>query len=80
MIALADITNDIYLCLHTSRLGYPAGLIGIVHAVGRDWGGNWYFHLRDLNSPVGRRNNAVSGWRLNHDLEDFERIETWKQV
>ena len=82
MIARSDITKNSYLRLTTTRFGYPAGLIGAVHAVGTDWSGNWYFQLRWLNQPAGTRNKAVSPWSLNlreDDLEHFEQI-TWEQV
>ena len=83
MVSRADITKDIYLRLTVSRFGYPAGLIGTVHTAGTDWSGNWYFQIRWLNRPTGKRNRPVSEWSLNlrdKDLEDFEWIESWEQV
>ncbi|NGZ96799.1 MAG: hypothetical protein CV089_11865 [Nitrospira sp. WS110] len=83
MLTRTDITKGIYLRLTASRFGYPAGLIGTVHATGTDWSGNWYFQLRWLNRPTGKRNRPVSEWSLNlrdKDLEDFEQIESWEQV
>ena len=83
MISRAGITKGIYLRLTISRFGYPAGLTGTVHTTGTDWSGNWYFQLRWMNRPTGKRNRPVSEWSLNlreKDLEDFERIETWEQV
>lgn len=83
MISRANITKGIYLRLTASRFGYPGGLIGTVHTTGTDWSGNWYFQLRWLNRPTGKRNRPVSEWSLNlrdKDLEDFERIESWEQV
>ena len=83
MLTRTDINKGIYLRLTVSHFGYPAGLIGTVHATGTDWSGNWYFQLRWLNRPTGKRNRPVSEWSLNlrdKDLEDFERIESWEQV
>ena len=83
LLTRVDITKDTYLRLRTARRGYPAGLIGTVHTIGTDGAGHWFFQLRYLNRPPGKRNKAVSPWSLNlhdHDLEHFERIDTWKQV
>lgn len=83
MLTRVDIAKGIYLRLTASRFGYPAGLIGTVHTTGTDWSSNWYFQLRWLNRPTGKRNRPVSEWSLNlrdKDLEDFERIESWEQV
>ncbi|MDH4085063.1 MAG: hypothetical protein OEU99_16105 [Nitrospira sp.] len=83
MLARADITKGIYLRLRTPRLGKPAGLIGIVYAVGTDQADEWYFQLRYLNSPPGTRTRAGSHWSLNlheTDLEHLDRIDTWDQV
>ena len=83
MLTRADITKGSYLRLTASRFGYPTGLIGTVHTTATDWSGNWYFQLRWLNRPPGKRNKPVSEWSLNlrnEDLEDFKRIESWEQV
>ncbi len=83
MLTRADITKDIYLRLRTPRLGKPAGLIGMVYALGTDQAGDWYFQLRYLNSPTGTRTKGSSRWSLNlheNDLEHFDRIDTWDQV
>ncbi|MFO0777778.1 MAG: hypothetical protein U0223_09280 [Nitrospira sp.] len=82
MLTRSDIIKDLYLRLTTARLGYSAGLIGTVYTIGTDWSGNWYFQLRWLNRPAGKRQRPVSERSLNlreSDLEDFERI-TWEQV
>jgi hypothetical protein len=83
MLTCADITQGTYLRLTTARRGDPAGLIGIVHTIGTDWAGHWFFQLRYLNRPPGQRNKTVSPWSLNlhdHDLEHFEQIDTWEEV
>ncbi len=81
MVTRSGVIKDAYLRLTTARYGYAAGLIGVVHAVGTDWAGQWYFQLSWLNR-AGTRNKPLSEWSLNlreNDLEDFERI-TWEQV
>ncbi len=83
LLSRADIVKDTYLRLTVSRFGNPAGLIGVVHTIGTNWSGNWYFQLRWLNPPAGTRNKPVSSWSPNlreADLEHFERIETWERV
>lgn len=77
MLARSDIVKDTYLRLTTARLGYSAGLIGSVYTIGTDWSGNWYFQLRWLNRPAGKRKRPVSEWSLSlreTDLGDFEQI------
>ncbi len=82
MLTRSDIVKDTYLRLTTTRLGYSAGLIGTVYTIGTDWSGNWYFQLRWLNRPAGKRKRPVSEWSLSlreTDLGNFERI-TGEQV
>jgi hypothetical protein len=77
MLTRQDISQGVYLRLNTSRLGKPAGLIGMVYAVGTDQAGKWYFQLRYLNTSP--RTRASSQWSLNlheEDLEHFDRIAT----
>jgi len=79
MLTRHDIGQGAYLRLNTSRLGRPAGLIGMVYAVGTDQTGAWYFQLRYLNAPPGTRTRASSQWSLNlheEDLAHFDRIAT----
>jgi len=83
MLTRSDVSQGVYVRLNTSHLGKPAGLIGMVSAVGTDQAGDWYFQLRYLNSPSGTRTRAGSQWSLNlheNDLEHFDRIDTWDQV
>ncbi|MBX3348170.1 MAG: hypothetical protein KF747_05430 [Nitrospira sp.] len=77
MLTRSDIVKDTCLRLTITRLGYSAGLIGSVYTIGTDWSGNWYFQLRWLNRPAGKRNRPVSEWSLSlreTDLGDFEQI------
>jgi len=79
MLTSRDISQGTYLRLNTSRLGKPAGLIGMVYAVGTDQAGEWYFQLRYVNAPPGTRTRVGSQWSLNlheEDLEYFDRIAT----
>jgi hypothetical protein len=83
MLTRQNISQGAYLRLRTSHLGKPAGLIGIVYALGTDQTGAWYFQLRYVNAPPGTRTRAGSRWSLNlheTDLEHFDRIDTWDQV
>ena len=73
----SDIAQGGYVRLNTSRLGYPAGLIGKVYAVGTDQTGTWYFQLRYLNPGSGTKARPRSQWSLNlhdEDLQYFDRI------
>lgn len=79
MLTRQDIGQGAYLRLNTSRLGKPAGLIGIVYTVSTDQAGEWYFQLRYLSSSPGAKPRASSQWSLNlheEDLEHFDRIAT----
>jgi hypothetical protein len=83
MLTREDVSQGAYFRLRTPHLGKPAGLVGIVHALGTDQAGDWYFQLRYLNSPPGTRTRAGSQWSLNlheKDLEHFDRIDTWDQM
>jgi hypothetical protein len=83
MLTRAEITKGISLRLNTTHLGHPAGLIGIVYALGTDQTGDWYFQLRYVNAPPGTKTRGGSRWSLNlheEDVEHFERIDTWDQV
>lgn len=73
----SDIAQGGYVRLNTSRLGYPAGLIGKVYAIGTDQTGTWYFQLRYLNPESGTKARPRSQWSLNlhdEDLQYFDRI------
>jgi hypothetical protein len=77
MLSRSDISQGAYLRLNTSRLGRPAGLVGMVYAVGTDQTGEWYFQLRYMNAPPGTRTRASSQWSLNlheEDLAYFDQI------
>jgi hypothetical protein len=79
MLTRQDISQGTYVRLHTSRLGKPAGLVGMVYAVGTDQTGEWYFQLRYMNAPPGTRTRASSQWSLNlheEDLKHFDRVST----
>ena len=75
-----DIVEGIYLKQITERSGIPAGLIGVVHKVGTDWTGEWFFQFRYLNRPTRTRTKASSPWSLNlreEDLVHFEYLGPW---
>lgn len=75
-----NIVEGVYLKQTKERYGIPAGLIGVVHQVSRDWTGEGVLLLRYLDHPEGTHKRPASQWSLNlreKDLADFELIGTW---
>jgi len=80
MLSRNDIVEGIYLKQIAERYGDPPGLIAVVHQVGTQWTGEWFFQLRYLNRPAGRKKQTRSPWSLNfreNDIAHFELIGTW---
>lgn len=77
MVACDDILPGIYLRQTT---GERRGVVAVVHQIGTSWSGDWFFQLRYLSRPVGRKKSAISEWSSNlrkRDLAHFELIGTW---
>ena len=77
MLTREDIALGVYLQQAT---GDRAGLIAVVHRVGTSLSGEWFFQLRYLSRPAGRRKRPGLEWSLNlyeKDLVHFSLIGPW---